>query len=326
MKRHGFTLIELLVVISIIALLIAMLLPALAMAQQDAKSIQCLANLRSQGQMLNEYADAYDGAIPYDYDNGNWPADPVTTNDWDSLLFSFNQGVNPRNFCLAFFGSWTNTNITQPQEASLMAQFAKIFVCPLSTIPVDYSQTIKNVIQGPGDATTYSANCNFFLTYIPPGGHSLFGGSTPQSVTYAMSNVADPTQKLAIGDSTQVLANGGTNDTCFYWFQNVSGWTTIKTGPMNALVSPQGIGAPENSNTDYPYPVWAEGLRYRHGQTSANDNGGWANAVFFDGHASSIPMNQAPAGMPGAQPVINGTQGLRLLNINNPNLSTTTEQ
>ncbi len=327
MKRHGFTLIELLVVISIIALLISLLLPALARAQMDAKSIQCLAGLRSQGQMLNEYADAYEDAIPYSYDNGNWPANPVTTDDWDSLLFCFNQGIDPRNFTLAFFGSWATTAITQPQESSYIAKFAKIFICPSAVLPVNYSQASSNTnkIQGPGDITTYAANCNFFMSYINiSGGYS--GGSHPQFVTYKLSNVADPGQKLAIGDATQLLSNGGTYAPCFFWFENASGWSTIRTGPMNALVSPQGIGAPENSNSDYPYADWAIGLRYRHGQTSANDNGGWANAVFFDGHATSIPMNQAPAGMPGAQPVINGTQGLRLLNINNPNLSTTIEQ
>ena len=325
MKRDGFTLIELLVVISIIALLISLLLPALAMAQQDAKSIQCLANLRSQGQMLNEYADAYGSAIPYDYDNGSWPKNPVTTDDWDSLLFCFNQGIDPRNFALAFFGTWTNTNITQPQESAYVANFAKIFICPSSVLPVNYSQTISNKIQGPGDITTYAANCNFFMPYVNvSGGYS--GGTHPQTVTYKLSNVADPGQKLAIGDCNQLLANGGTFAPCFFWFENVSGWTSIRNGPMNALVSPQGIGAAENSNTDYPYPVWAVGMRYRHGQTNANDNGGWANAVFFDGHAAGIPMNQAPAGLPGAQPVINGTRGLRLLNINNPNLSTTLEQ
>lgn len=57
----GFTLIELLVVISIIALLIALLLPALARAKDIANTIACASNLRSIDQAASEYSQEFRG-------------------------------------------------------------------------------------------------------------------------------------------------------------------------------------------------------------------------------------------------------------------------
>lgn len=63
-RDSAFTLIELLVVISIIALLVAILLPALQQARENSRRIACLANLRSLGQGVYIYAADFDGYIP----------------------------------------------------------------------------------------------------------------------------------------------------------------------------------------------------------------------------------------------------------------------
>ena len=67
---QGFTLIELLVVISIIALLIAILLPALSGARKSSRRLKCETHLRTLGQAMQMYADYYDDVVPLSESGG----------------------------------------------------------------------------------------------------------------------------------------------------------------------------------------------------------------------------------------------------------------
>ena len=123
-RTNAFTLIELLVVISIIALLIGILLPALGSAREEAQAVACASNMKQIGIAVYTYQAENKDYIPpsYVYPSQAWDGTGGSPNLW---RLEDQKGSNPTNGYLhwSFF-------LTTAESLDLAA-----FVCPAMDFP-----------------------------------------------------------------------------------------------------------------------------------------------------------------------------------------------
>lgn len=189
-----FTLIELLVVISIIALLISILVPALTKARMSAKSAVCLSRLKTLGQGLVLYANTYQDVMA--------PGRMPQIND-DQVRNKVLGGVKYRPSFLAMIGN--EVGIPPFEE-------------PLA------SRTMFDRFDQPGDRQNYASpayycsetpdwrderNGSYGYNYQFLGNSRLFNSNQPRSFKnwpVRLARVKSPAECVAIGDSMGTAA------------------------------------------------------------------------------------------------------------------------
>jgi prepilin-type N-terminal cleavage/methylation domain-containing protein/prepilin-type processing-associated H-X9-DG protein len=295
-RRRAFTLIELLVVIGIIAILIALFMPAVQAARESARRAQCINNLKQIGIALHNYHDAM-GVFPPGYLS---LMDPVTfDNDgpgWGWLSFSLSQMEQAPIYHTINFVLGIEFPANQTARLSVIASF----LCPSDAWRMDrftaVDSTTSNLSAGAAICNVASSNYvgsvgsgdpSSLYPYIidaddgPPGrdnGNGLFF----RNHSIKIAQITDGTsQTFAAGERSQNLSRGT-------W----TGAVTNAAVPLVALqggagFDPEGGGALVISHTGEGHgPNSPSGLA--HGDQYWSLHAGGANFLFTDGSVRFI--------------------------------------
>ncbi|MGB7161072.1 MAG: prepilin-type N-terminal cleavage/methylation domain-containing protein [Tepidisphaeraceae bacterium] len=317
---RGFTLVELLVVIGIIALLISMLLPALTKARESARSLACLANLRTLGQGMAMYAAENRGAILGAGINNKHFLNTVP-NSWTTIGTFFSPNL-PLGGPIALadwcgpMAEMLKLPVANSSEAKdRWGRYREIgsFLCPSNegVISTCFAPT-PDTEAGPGPTLGYATNLSMLLTTataLPPGDnrpgmtdHTRISGGAgwpriPKDYGPKITKVGKSAEKIFMADAGKFHNPGVTLAPTYNLFM-----APTPNSPGRNSGPYTDYGAYINSTAAYDRTVANGGAgidgrvySFRHGKkTGGLPFGAYRlNAVFFDGHAENLDEGAA---------------------------------
>ena len=180
---HGFTLIELLVVITIIALLIGLLLPAVQMVREAARRAKCANNLKQLAQAAMNYVSSYDrlpssalfGGPESNY-SPEWGHGPFVY-----MLEHFEQQAlfHAVNFCRPHY---------DPQNVTIAGTSLETLLCPSDPVAAEGEDlhprsTPVPALRRAAEAYKLRRECRSRGSHFSPMGHRVISGSSSSTPT-----------------------------------------------------------------------------------------------------------------------------------------------
>ena len=224
----GFTLVELLVVISIIALLLAILMPSLQKAREQAKSIVCKSNLKEMGLAICLYEQDDNGAMPPSW--VAWNSDALSNNWTVKVAPYFSHKISKDS--LAFEKFW-DRNVSGNR-----VWMCPDFKDPPGSIRYKYSYVMNLHLSYKFDISNDTWFYNRVDSAVKPFGVSLKG-----------SEIKQPSGKILLSDG------GGWHVEFHKYSLNLPlcvPWAVRHSGKSNVLSAGMNVGSEENLYKDKP--------------------------------------------------------------------------